>query len=137
MQPLLMGNIRTIKGFYKGMLWEHQRIVHNAFIVWRVWFTGSQFSAVQPQLHPCSFHRHPHTDTTRFICHRQSPYPTYHHSSHSHQCPNGHGVRTFLLDGRLYRRLQPNRCRPPSPPTIRTHTTYQCFSMKIRLVRQW
>ncbi len=57
---------------------------------------------------------------THLICYRAIPHPTHHYRS-----PNSHGVQTFLLEGRQHRHHQQSRCRSPSPPTIRTHTTSQ------------
>ncbi len=38
---------------------------------------------------------------------------------------SGHGVQTFLLEGRLHRHLQQGRCRSPCQPTSMTHTASQ------------
>ncbi len=62
---------------------------------------------------------------THLTCHRKSSHPTHHQLPPIEQAPNGHGVRTFLLEGRLHRHLQPRRWRSPSPPTIRTHAASQ------------
>ncbi len=50
---------------------------------------------------------------------------THHYRCPVQLAPNSHGVSTFLPEGRLHRHLQQGRCRSPSPPTIRMHTTSQ------------
>ncbi len=72
-----------------------------------------------------SCHRHRHATPTHLICHRQSLHPTHRQRSPVQQAPNSHGVRTFLLEGRLHHHLQQGRCRSPSPTEIGTHTASQ------------
>ncbi len=62
--------------------------------------------------------------TTHLICHFESPHPTHRQHFPVQQAPNSFGVRTLLLEGKLYRHLQQERCRSPKPPTIRTRTAY-------------
>ncbi len=59
------------------------------------------------------------------MCHRESPHPTHRHRSPVQQAPNSHGVRTFILGGRLHRHLQQGRCRSRSSPTSSTYTAPQ------------
>ncbi len=51
---------------------------------------------------------------------KDSPHPMHYHRSPVQQVPNSHGLKRFLLEGRLYRHI-----RSPSPPPIRTHTASQ------------
>ncbi len=59
---------------------------------------------------------------TLLICNRESPHPTRRLRSPVQQALSSHGVRTFVLEGRLHRHLQQDRCHSPIPRTSRTHT---------------
>ncbi len=67
----------------------------------------------------CRQQRNP--STIHPICLHESPHPTHHHLSPTRQAPNGHGVRKFLLEGRLLSKRKPCRCHSPSSTAMSTN----------------